>query len=176
MSPSTHRYPLASLAADYGRAAAGLAFTALPVLAVQAAPPVAWVLGVLACLFAAYAIRTALRHMTVIVMDQDGLRAEGPLAAAARWDALRSLRVAFYATRRERRNGRGWMQLKLRGGGRSLAVDSTIAGFDAIVRRAAEAARRNRLAYDPATAANLLSLGVDPGEAVGTDLAGMAAS
>jgi len=175
MSATTHRYPLSSLAADYGRAAAGLAFTGLPLLAVQAAPPVAWVLGLLAVLFAAYAVRTGLRHRTVIVLDQDGIRAVGPLAAAVRWDALASLRVSYYATRRERRNGRGWMQLKVKGGGgRSLAVDSTIAGFEAIVRRSAGAARSNGVRLDPATAVNLQSLGVDPGEAVGTDLAGVA--
>lgn len=176
MRATPHRYPAASLAADYARAGAGLAFTALPLAAVPAAPPVAWIMGGLACLFAAYAARTGLRHMTRISMDEEALRADGPLAAEVRWADLRTLRLAYYASRRERKSGRGWMQLKLRGAGRSLAVDSTIGGFDAIVRYAVVAARENGLPFDPATAANLQSLGVDLGAADGTDLAGMATS
>lgn len=68
------------------------------------------------------------------------------------------------------------MQLKLKGGGRSFIYDSGIEGFDYLAWRAAKAIRDNGLSMDPASAGNLLSLGVDadretpPPEASGTRL------
>jgi hypothetical protein len=53
------------------------------------------------------------------------------------------------------------MQLSLRGGGISLRLESSIDGFDQIIRQAAQAARRKGLALDPASAGNLLGLGID---------------
>lgn len=153
------RYPAAALAGDYARATAGLAMSALPLLLLDLSAWVALPLGAAAVLFAAYAARTALRQTTRIVLDGDGVRAEGLLGGAVRWDALTGLRLRYYATRRDRSDG--WLAMTLTGGGR-VRVDSTLEGFDALAERAAEAARRNGLPLDRATQDNLLALGIDP--------------
>jgi len=68
------------------------------------------------------------------------------------------------------------MQLKLKGGGRSLTYDSGMEGFDSVAWRAAKAIRDNGFSMDPTSAGNLLSLGVDadqespPPEASGTSI------
>ena len=153
------RYPPAALAGDYARAAAGLAMTLPPLLLLDLAAWAGVPLGLAALLFAAYAARTAQRHATRVVMDEDGVRAEGPFGGAVRWDALSGLRLRYYATRRDRTDG--WLVLALIGGGR-VRVDSTLDGFDALAERAAEAARRNGLALDRTTQENLLALGMEP--------------
>ncbi|WP_448191726.1 hypothetical protein [Azospirillum sp. sgz301742] len=152
------RYPPAGLMGDYARAAAGLAMTVSPLLLLTLTVWIAVPLGLAAILFAAFAARTAQRHVTRVVVDEDGVRAEGPLGGAVRWDALSGLRLRYYATRRDRTDG--WLVLTLTGGGR-VRVESTLDGFDALAERAAEAARRNAVPLDRATQDNLLALGID---------------
>lgn len=156
----TLRTPPAALAGDYARAAAGLAMSGLPLLLLDLSAWVAVPLALAAVLFAAFAARTAQRHLTRIVVDDDGVRAEGPLGGAVRWDALSGLRLRYYATRRDRTDG--WLVLTLSGGGGRVRVESTLDGFDALAERAAQTARRNAVPLDRATQDNLLALGIEP--------------
>lgn len=159
MSPAPpFRYPAAALAGDYARAAAGLAMSGLPLLLLDLSAWVALPLAAAAVLFAVFAARTALRQVTRIVLDEDGVRAEGPFGGAVRWTDLRGLRLRYYATRRDRADG--WLVMTLTGGGR-VRVDSTLDGFDALAERAADAAGRNGIALDRATEDNLLALGIE---------------
>ena len=57
------------------------------------------------------------------------------------------------------------MTLQLKAGTTKVALDSSLTGFSEIVARAAEAARRNDLALDDVTLANLAALA--RGEAAG---------
>ncbi|MEX2649247.1 MAG: hypothetical protein WD673_09565 [Alphaproteobacteria bacterium] len=155
---SRHRYPGRVLALDYARAGAGLALTAGPLALVPAAPAVAWTLGVMAALFAAFGARTAARQATWIACDDESISAQGPLGTTMPWRELSSLSLRFYATKRDR--SRGWMQLRLRGRGRSITVESSLEGFDAIVRAAWEAARANGVGVSDTTRANLGALGL----------------
>jgi hypothetical protein len=69
------------------------------------------------------------------------------------------MQLAYYAPRRARQDG--WLQLTLRGpSGPAIRVDSTLDGFDDVLRRATGAAARNELPLDPATEANLAALGL----------------
>jgi hypothetical protein len=69
------------------------------------------------------------------------------------------MRLAYYAPRRAQQDG--WLQLTLRGrSGPAIRVDSTLDGFDDVLRRATGAAARNELSLDPATQANLAALGL----------------
>ena len=52
------------------------------------------------------------------------------------------MKLAYYSTRRDRKSG--WMQLELGAGGARVRLDSRIAGFDRLVRRAARGGRRAR--------------------------------
>ena len=159
---SRHIYPASAMVGDYLRAAAGL----VPTGAVFATEPVgavaATVLGGVAAIFGIFGLRTALRHATSIQMTDAELRAQGAWRCTITWAELDRMKLAYYSTRRDRRSG--WMQLELGAGGARVKLDSRIAGFDQLVRRAAEMATAHGIALSEATVANLEALGVRPSE------------
>ena len=71
-------------------------------------------------------------------MSEAGVSAAGPLGAAIRWVGSTRIKLAYYSTRRDRRDG--WMQLELRAGSSRIRLDSRIDGFAQLVGRAAQAA------------------------------------
>lgn len=154
------RYPSGVLIGDYARAAAGLALTALPLVLLNVSPWVGGPLAVSALLFAAFAARTAQRQLTRIAVDEDGVRADGPLGATIRWNELSGLRLRYYTTKRDRTDG--WMQATLSGPSGRIRFDSTLDGFDAVIERATAAAKRNSVILNRTTLDNLLALGIDP--------------
>ena len=156
MSRSFH-YSLRALSGDYACGAIGLACTAVPLLFVQPAALVAWALAATAALFLVYFGRTVCRQLTHIELDEAGIRVKGPLGAAIRWEDLRSLRLNFYSTRRDREGG--WMQLRLRDARCTIRIDSELDGFAGLVRVAAAEAARQSVEIDEATRGNLALLG-----------------
>ena len=150
-----HRYPARTLLADYGRGAVGAgisgAFWALSPVAVYSMI----LFGGLTGLFLLFVLRTAQRQRLRMASDDAGVGVVGrpPLL----WREIEDIRLRYYATRRNK--GPGWMTLRLRAGGRTLALDSTLEGFDGIAAAAAAAARANRLALGETTRANLAALG-----------------
>jgi hypothetical protein len=160
---SRHGYPAAAMIGDYLRAAAGLVPTGAIFATMPVAPIPATLLGGFAMIFGVFGLRTVLRHNTSIEMTDTGIRADGLIARGLvtrtiAWGELDRMRLAYYSTRRDRKSG--WMQLELGGGGARLSLDSRIAGFGEVVRRAADAAAENHLQVSEATAANLEALGV----------------
>jgi hypothetical protein len=155
---SQHVYPASAMVGDYLRAAAGLVPTSVLFATVPVGTVAATVLGGFAAIFAIFGLRTALRHGTRVEMSETGLRSNGPWPATIAWAELDRLRLAYYSTRRDRRSG--WMQLDLGAGGARLRLDSRIADFDRVVRRAAEVAAVRGLALSDATVANLQALGI----------------
>jgi hypothetical protein len=119
------------------------------------------VLGVLAAIFAIHGARTWLRSATRIVVDDDGIAAHGPRNALVRWSRLESMSVDYYSTRRD--GSKGWMQMRISGGGASVRLDSTLEGFAQVARRAASEAEKRGIALPPATQANLAALGTTTG-------------
>lgn len=154
-----HRYPLNAMAQDYTRAGLGLFVTLGPLLFLQTSPVMMWILMGLAALFLVFGARTVLRHMTVVRVDDQGIAAIGPMGVSITWNELGRLALAYYSTRRDRT--RGWMQLSVQGRGRTLRVDSSIAGFRDIAAAAAGKADEMGLSLTPATIGNLASLGID---------------
>ncbi len=159
---SSHRYPSHAMAADYGRAAAGMALTYGPLAAFAVAPAMVYVLGGLGTLFAAFGVRTAVRHMTRVEVSAEAIRVQRPAGVVLAWRDLEALSLSYYSTRRDRE--RGWMQLKLKGPRGSVKLDSSIEGFDEITRRAAATARAKRLELNEATRDNLAALAIVPDE------------
>ena len=155
--PLVGRYPADALRADYLRSGAGLALTLGPFAIALPHPVILVPLLLGAGLFGLFGLRTAARQMTRFHMDQDGLRAEGPLGGAIRWSELSEVRLRYFSTRRDRKEG--WMQLSLKGGGRGLELESALDGFEAIAARVAEAAIANRLRLAEATRDNFAALG-----------------
>jgi len=157
------QYPLSCLCADYAGSAIGLACSLGPLAYLQPAAAMAWLLAAAAALFLVYFGRTVCRQLTHIELDEAGIRARGPLGAVIRWEDLRSLRLDYYSTRRDRE--RGWMHLRLRDAQRTIRIDSEVDGFADIARAAAAAARRRGADLDEATCANLRMLGIVPNPA-----------
>jgi len=158
-----YRYPLRALAGDYVRSAVGFGLTGTPLLLANPASAMIAVLGGLSLVFAAFGLRTALRHRTVIRLGEAGVSAEGPLPRTVNWQELRGMTLRFYSLKRGKdRNAidKGWMQLKLVGGESALVIDSTLDGFEAVVARATTVARARGLEFAPDTVANLAALGL----------------
>jgi hypothetical protein len=154
-----YRYPATTLMTDYLRVGFGLAVTAGPLLAVDLAPAVAVVLAALALLFVWFGLRTALRQLSWVELSPGEIALGGPLPRRLPWQQIRGLRLAYYAPRRARQDG--WLQLTLRSSaGAGIRVDSALAGFEEVLRRAVAAAAANRIELDPVTTANLTALGV----------------
>lgn len=151
-------YPASAMAGDYLRAVAGLAPAVLILALVPVGRIAAVVLCAFAAIFAAFALRTALRHATRLECDETGLRAIGPRRAVILWERLDRFKLAYYSTRRDRKSG--WMQLELAAGRARLGADSRLDGFERLVRRAALAAAARGVTLSPASAANLEALGI----------------
>ena len=152
-----YRYPARAMAADYTRAGVGAAIFLSALALLDPVAPIAALLTVGAALFLVYFARTVCRQLTHIELDETGIRARGPIAAAIRWGDLRSLRLDYYSTRRDQEEG--WMQLKLRGADGTIRVDSGIAGFAELARSAVASAREQGLVLDDTTRENLALLG-----------------
>ncbi len=151
-------YPQRAVLADYARAAVGLAFTAGPAIAIGRWTYAHWVLVPLAGLFAVFAFRTWIRARTTIEWDDSRLSISGTGRASLDWSELASLKLAFYATSRDRTGG--WMQLTLRGGGTKVRADSGAENFQAFAARCAAAAVAQGLPLDATTRTNFSALGV----------------
>ena len=153
-----YTYPTSAMYGDYARAAAGF----VPTAAILAAMPVgmvaATVLSGFVALFAVFGVRTILRHGTRFEVTGSALRASGLRRTSIAWEELDRMTLAYYSTRRDRRDG--WMQLELRSGWAKVRVDSRIEGFTELVDKSATAARSRGLALNAATLANLAALGV----------------
>jgi hypothetical protein len=159
-----YRYSTQSLVSDYLRVALGLAATVGPLLGLDLARGVAIGLSGLGALFAWFGVRTVLRQLSWIELSADEVAQCGPIRRRVAWRQLRRLELAYYAPRRGRKDG--WLQLTLRGRGRpAIGVDSTLEGFEEVLRAAVGSARRNELTLDSTTEANLAALGLADGAA-----------
>ncbi|MBC6440995.1 MAG: hypothetical protein GDA49_11440 [Rhodospirillales bacterium] len=164
---STHGYKPKALVGDYVRAGAGAVICFLPLLLIEVVPVMVYILGTVGAIFTAFGLRTLLRHMTTIELSAMGIRATGPVARAIRWKDLSGMKLAYYTTRRRRRDDTGldmnrakdWMELKLKSSTQSIALDSSIDGFEAIVDVAYLAAQDRNLKLNDVTRANLDALG-----------------
>jgi hypothetical protein len=153
-----HVYPTAAMIGDYLRAAAGLVPTGVVFATEPVGTVAATVLGSFAAVFGIFGLRTVLRHGTRLEMSDTELRAFGAWPCTITWADLDRMKLTYYSTRRDRRSG--WMQLDLAAGGSRVKLDSRIAGFDRLVRRAAEVAVSRGVALNEATLTNLEALGI----------------
>jgi hypothetical protein len=110
-----------------------------------------------AFLFLIFALRTLARQVETIRVDGAGLQVTGLWRRHIGWDEVAKVSLKYYSTKRDRSGG--WMRLVLAGGGRRLALESQLEGFDAIAARVAEAVLARGLAVDKPTRENFLALG-----------------
>lgn len=157
------RYPLRALAGDYLRAGLGLVASIGPALALPTDSPILYVLVPMALLFAVFALRTWRNQITRAAVDREGISLFSPARVSFAWRQVRSVRLNYYSTRRDRTGG--WMQLTIKaadgGAERTIRLDSRLERFDEVARLAAAAARAANLELNEATAQNFAALGVD---------------
>ena len=171
--PVTYRYPVASLVPDGLRALAGLAFTGIPLVSLPVASWFGMVLGTGVVLFGVFGVMTVLRVLAQVRVGDEGVETVPGLRGRVRWDRLRSVKLRYFAVRRERERKRGqgarhgWMQLVLKGEDGVVRIDSRLQGFDDVLGRTAAAVAAVPL--DPVTRANFAAAGhavaPDPAEA-----------
>lgn len=164
---TVYRHDFRSLGGDYLRAGLGLALTLGPLVLVPVHAVLAWMFGAVAALMAIHGLRTIWRHLAVIECGDDILVLRVPVTRRLAWSDLSELQLRYFSTRRDR--DRGWMQLILKGSGVALRIDSTLPGFEEIVRRAAAAAAAAGLPLSSATRRNLESLGLSGDSGSGSD-------
>jgi hypothetical protein len=145
-------YRRVSMLADYFRGWAGLALSCLPLLTMRPTWPIGLGLLALSGLFVLFLWQTWRRQHSRLRLDRSGVALIGRQVHQVAWRDLDDLRLRWFGTRRQ---GRGWLELELRGGGSRLVVTSALDRFDLLVADAVQAANNRRLALEPATRANV---------------------
>lgn len=175
---TVYRYPVKSVIGDYLRAAAGLILA----LGVLLSGPLPWfvtlIFVALTLLFLIFGLRTLQRQFLEVWLDERGIAtqvrptkgqdSEGYFPRRLAWHDLTEVKLRYFGSRRKLQKGEGggggFMQLTLSSSSNpktSMSFESSLDGFAAITERAAQAARSINLGIDPATAGNLLTLGID---------------
>jgi hypothetical protein len=154
----SHVYPKGRLLVDALRGGMGLAATLTPLVFADVAVWVGWLLVGLSALFATFVLLTAYRARMKIVQDPDGIAVVRPWYVHIPWAQLEGFTLRYYALGAGA--GQGWMQLTLKCGRSRIKAESRIGGFDELVIRGLQAARRNALPLSGSTSANLRALGV----------------
>jgi len=153
-----YAYPTSAMYGDYLRAAAGFVPTAAILTTMPVGVVAATVLSGFGAIFAVFGVRTLVRHGTRFDLTESALRASGLRRTSIAWAELDRMTLAYYSTRRDRRDG--WMQLELRSGRKKVRLDSRIEGFAELVGKSASAAKSRGLTLNAATLSNLATLGV----------------
>lgn len=155
------RYPRSAIISDYMRAGVGLVLTLGPLLLVEVADVLVWILGGLAVLFGWFGWRTFVRHGTRVDLSAQTLRLRGPHRHELAWSEIQKVGLAYYAPRRG--SGEGWLQLTLRGaGGPVIRIESSLEGFETILSRVRSEVARREIDLDAATEANLEAIAAPP--------------
>jgi hypothetical protein len=155
--PKRYRYTRAALVKDYLLGAAGLALGGLPFALAAPGRVAGTILAVILLLSVFLLLRAARRHAAVFLLNAESLTYGG---GTLPWRELSGLRLRHFATRRDQSGG-GWMELRLRGTGQRVTMDSGLDGFSDILRAAHAAALANGLSFDPVTTANLQAMGLE---------------
>ena len=151
-----HRYPGHIIVSDYTRAGVGTLLTLGTLTAIPVASIAGVVLSLLAILFVFFAGRTWVRSRTAVHLSDEGLAVTALQYKTISWQAVASLELRYFPTRRDR--SQGWMQLTLKSADTTLRLESTLEGFDSITRTAAHAAAQQELSLSPSTLENLRAL------------------
>ncbi len=159
MTTVVYRYTFRMLAAQYIQGCLGAALMAGPLFFTPTTGTVTVILAIGAIAFIVYVLHTILRHCCVIECSDGAIAVSVPVTRKIQWTELRDLRLKYFSTRRDGRNG--WMQLVLKGPRASIRIESTLTGFKDIVDIAVKAARQRDISLSPTTLGNIEVLGLE---------------
>lgn len=155
---TVYQYPLTSLYGDYIRAVCGAAFCGLPLFYVNAGPILSTILGSVLLLFVGFGLKTAMRHFTIIEIDDIGVIARGPMGRRIAWKEIDKVVLKFYSTHRDKNEG--WMHLSIFHGKNKMTIESTLSGFDDVVGPTIQAGFQNNATMDETTLENITAMGI----------------
>lgn len=154
----TYTYPAHEIAKEYRRSGLGLTASLVPLLLFGPSSVIVYILGSLVCLFLAYGVRAYDRSRMQIRLTDTEICSAGIREKAINWEGLESVKLSYFSTRRDGENG--WMQLKLKGKGVRLRIESTLNDFEGLVDTCFAVARNEKLPIDSASVRNLRALGL----------------
>lgn len=163
------RYPGNRLTGDWLRTLCGLGIG----FGMLLFTPLTWwtllVFGPVALLFLYFGRRTLEKQLQRVALSDQGLWVRDLGERVLPWPDLQRVRLRFYGSRRQHQRLKsgdpqtgGFMELTLQAAGQRVKLESSLEGFALIAWRAARAARESGVPLDPASAGNLLDIGVDP--------------
>lgn len=162
-------YPSRVLVGDWLRTVTGLTIGLGALLFVELNVWILVIFGSITLLFGYFGLRTLERQFQRIGVSEEGVLLRDWRTKALPWSEIEALRLRFYGTRRQHRQlgegddpTGGFLELRLQARGTKAVMDSTLPGFALVAWRGTKAARDRGLSFDPITAGNLLTLGVDP--------------
>jgi hypothetical protein len=161
---SAYRYPPRNLVPDYLRSAIGVGLLIVPTIYSMGAHwLISMILLSLLVLFATFGVTTFIRHFSTILSDVHGLRQQGPRPVSISWAEVRDVELRYFSTRRERagRDNSGWFQLKVKGPGSQIKVDSNLSDFDELLDEVATAVTRHDLRIGDISRENFIASGHD---------------
>jgi hypothetical protein len=156
---TNHGYSLVNLRADYFRAFVGVILCSAPYVWGAEVAGAVFILLVCTALFVVYGLRTVLRHITQVLLDETTITMKIFRNRIIAWDRLSDLSLSYFSTWRS--GGKGWMQLRLRGAGKTMRIESDLSDFETVVRRAVLAATANNLKITSSTLRNIDALNID---------------
>ena len=157
MEPLTLRYAPSKLAGDYLRALLGLLLTVVPMCNLPTGSVGFWLLMVPSVLFAGLALHTASRHRARIVVTDVGI-ASYPSKKMIEWKAVREIKLLYFSTRSDRKNG--WMQLSIHSACGMLRIDSRIDEFHTIASAVLDNTRQSNVFLSETSSCNFEALGL----------------
>ncbi len=164
----TYTYSTREINKEYRRAGLGISLSLLPLLLLEPSSVIVFILGSVLCLFLLYGARTYERSRTHICITASEISSVGIRKKAIKWEELEAVKLSYFSTRRDGENG--WMQLKLKGRGVRLRIESTLDDFEGLVETCAGVARQKNLMMDPSTVRNLRAIRVDAVDSGNVDL------
>ncbi len=153
---TTHSYPLIAVLGDYFRATLGIGISIVPLVVVTGKPVVTYAFSAMIVVFIGFGLRTVLRHRTEVEVTEEAIAVNLPSRKRIAWSDLGFLRIKYFSTRRNKKNG--WLQMTLAGADQRISVDSKIDGFPDILERAKRAAAENGVELDETSVANMEAL------------------
>jgi len=152
------RYSTKSLNADILRAIIGFALCICPVILIVAEPLINGILIASSLLFLVFGIKTWLRRSVRVNCKETEIIISGPISRSLEWNELRGLKLSYFSTRRNKKDG--WMQLKLEGKSRKITIESNLEKFEEICARAYQAASDNNIPITKTSERNFAELGI----------------
>ena len=163
---SLHRWAPGALAGDLARGAIAVVVVLLLLAATAensiAGIVVSSVLLVLLVLFGLYVAGTVSRWISVVEVDDKGLRLKGGVFGqrTIEWAQLKSFELRHFPLSRDRKTG--WMDLKLKTATSTISLDDRLDRFGEVLARAWQAAQKAEVGISDVTHANLVAAGLLP--------------